>query len=131
MVNGQVNKRPTKSRGDLTAKGGTIMAKKKNGGAVAEKTAEIKAAGKATSAQEERKAFVEKCGKRIAEAFASFPKGKATSAGTWKKAFPKAEVPQRLVDYALYVLGLRKTTDKGLIRWAEEDKPKANGKTKA
>lgn len=98
------------------------MAKKKNGGAVAEKTAEVKVASKATSAQEERKAFVERYGKKVAEAFASFPKGKATSAGTWKKAFPKAEVPQRLVDYCLYFLGLRDTKDKGLQDWLKADK---------
>ena len=107
------------------------MAKGKKGGAVAEKTAQVKAAGKATSAQEERKTFIEKYGKKVAEAFASFPKGKASSAAVWRKVFPKAETPQRMTDYALYFLGLRKTEDKGLIRWAEEDKPKTNGKAKA
>ena len=96
---------------------------------------------KASAAQEERRQFIEKHGKAIAQAFASFPKGKASSAAVWRKVFPKAETPQRLTDYALYFLGLRKTEDKGLIRWAQEDKaetkpqatpaPKHNGTKKA
>jgi hypothetical protein len=96
------------------------MTKKVNGTkAVAEKTAKVEP--KAQGGRAMRTEFIEKFGKKIAEAWASFPQGKATSAGTWKKVFPKAESPQRLTDYALVALGLKQTKDKGLLAWAKED----------
>ena len=94
------------------------MAKNGTGKATAEKVV------RNGSARAARAEFIVKYGKKIAEAWASFPKGKATSAGTWKKVFPKAEVPQRLTDYALVALGLKQTKDKGLLAWIKDDEAK-------
>lgn len=112
------------------------MSNKANGTkAVAEKTAKVtKSAEKAPqgkgngNARAARAEFIAKFGERIAKAFASFPKGKATSAGTWKKVFPKAESPQRMTDYCLVALGLKSSKDKGLLEWVKDDEVKPQSK---
>ena len=103
------------------------MAKKANGKVVTEKATKAKAdfkkvaAEKAKAHQAKRLEFIAQYGKAIASAFAALG-DKATSSGTWKKVFPKSQEPQRLTDYALVALGLKETTDKGLIAWRDADK---------
>ena len=103
------------------------MAKKGNGKTSAEKVVKVKAdfkkkaAEKAHAHQTKRLEFIAQYGKAIASAFAALG-DKATSSGTWKKVFPKSQEPQRLTDYALVALGLKETTDKGLIAWRDADK---------
>ena len=78
---------------------------------------------------EARLAFVAKYGEKIVEAWKAAG-DKATSMGTWRSVFPKAEQPCRLVDYALVYLGLRKTEDKGLLGWLKADQAESKAKAK-
>lgn len=104
------------------------MSKMKNGGTPAGNgvkkngKADFKklAAEKAKAHQTKRLEFVAKFGKVLAAAWAK--EEKPTSMGVWRKAFPKAEEPCRLVDYTLVALGIRQTKDEGLLAWVKADK---------
>ena len=119
------------------------MAKKGNGKVVTEKATKAKAdfkkvaAEKAKAHQTKRLEFIAKFGKILAALWAK--EEHPSSMGIWRKAFPKADQPCRLTDYALVALGIRQTEDKGLLAWCKADKlgavatsqPKARKETKA
>jgi hypothetical protein len=148
MVNKMVNKRQVESARSMIGaiskpKEAKTMAKKATAVVKAENVTKAKAdfkkvtAEKAKAHQTKRLEFIAKFGKVLAAAWAK--EEKPTSMGIWRKVFPKAEEPCRLVDYTLVALGIRQSKDEGLLAWVKADKlgavatsqPKARKETKS
>lgn len=112
---------PGKVGRDLKAKEAKTMAKKGNGKVGTEKATKAKAnfAEKAKAAAvkrgEERRKFFADHAKQIGEAFKAMDKPTSMGVGV------KLKLNTRLVDYVTLRLGLRKSTDAGLIKWIETD----------